>query len=241
MSVDDGANEPAWRPAGFSPQPAGVSPARSYELASTSPAFAGTELEDINVISVYNDMRIPTGRKRGKLPLTVEGYAELDPPNHRLDYLKRDMLDVSELDNDELSFGIPRCDDGKFSARAAWQAVHEVPKRAKTKMHRELHKRVHAVLQQNSLAAVKTIVELATQPYVEDKVRFEASKYIFERLNGKTPEHVVHHQEAPWEQVFSEIQRGPRPADSERLKAIDDGEVQDAEIVESPSRVPRSQ
>lgn len=199
-------------------------------LTHNHPSVNEMDWHDDEVVSVFNGVRIPTGRHVRRRKLHDELWGQLDPTNSRLQLMLNGTLDYQTLDNDELSFGIPRCDDGKFSVKAAWQAAN-LPKTVRNRVQRELYKRANAKLHAGLLGAVDTIVELATQPYAEDKIRFEASKYIFERLNGKTPDHVVHHQEAPWEMVFSNIERGPRPARSERME-IDDGNTQDAVLIE---------
>lgn len=195
-------------------------------LTHNHPSVNEMDWQDDEVVSVYNGVRIPTGRHVRRRKLGDDPWGELDPPNTKLQKLLKGKLDLGSLDNDELSFGIPRCDDGKFSVKAAWQAAY-LPAIPKGKIQRELYKRANQKMHQGLLGAVDTIVELATQPYADDKIRFEAARYVFERLNGKTPDHVVHHQEAPWEMVFSNIERGPRPN-----RQIEDGTIQDAEVVE---------
>lgn len=200
------------------------------QLTHNHPSVNEMDWHDDEVVSVFNGVRIPTGRHIRRRKIGDDPWGELDPANTRLQELLDNKLNLQTLDNIELSFGIPRCDDGKFSVKAAWQAAN-LPKVAKNKLQRELYKRANQKMHAGLLGAVDTIVELATQPYADDKIRFEAAKYVFERLSGKTPDHVVHHQEAPWETVFSNIERGPRPAQSERIE-IEDGNTQDAEIVE---------
>jgi hypothetical protein len=179
-------------------------------------------MEDGKVISIYNGTRIPTGRKsKGRF-----GLGDLDPANSKLYKLLHEELDVADLDNEELTYGVPRCDDGKFSAKAAWQAAR-MPRKIRQRMHRELYKRANDKLHGALLGALDSIVELATEPGVEDAVRFQAAKYVLERLQGKTPEVHVHSQEAPWEVVLSNVQRGPRPT-----KQIDDGNIEEAVVVE---------
>ena len=193
------------------------------------PSMNEMDWHDDEIVSVYNGVRIPTGRHVKHRRIGDDLWGELDPPNTRLQKLMDGTLNLAELDNEEISAGIPRCDDGKFSVKAAWQAAY-LPKMALNRMRRELYSRANRKLQGAMLSSVDTIIELATQPYADDKIRFEAAKYVFERLNGKTPDHVVHHQEAPWEMVFSNIERGPRPTRAERVQ-LEDGNIQDAEVV----------
>lgn len=188
------------------------------------PSMDEVSVEDGLVISMYNGLRIPTGRKRA----SRHGFGDLDPVNSKLRQLLDGTLSVQALDNEELTYGIPRCDDGKFSAKAAWQAA-QMPRKLKHEMYRELYKRADDLLHSGLLGSLQSIIELATEPATEDNVRFQAAKYIFERLRGKTPDVMVHTQEAPWEVVLAGVQRGPRPARAER---IEDGNVEEADVVE---------
>ena len=205
----------------------------SILVTHSHPSINAMDWQDDEIVSVYNGVRIPTGRHVRRRKLGDDPWGELDPANSRLqEMLSNKKFDFTTLDNDELSFGVPRCDDGKFSVKAAWQA-NFIPRVIKNRIQRELYKRANKKLHAGLLGSVDTIVELATEPYAEDKIRFEAAKYILERLQGKTPEHVVHSQEAPWEMVFSNIQRGPRPARGERqLDQLEDGNTVEAEVVE---------
>lgn len=188
------------------------------------PAMDDVDTENGMVVSVYQGVRIPTGRGHPKK--LKFGFGDLDPTNTKLYDLINGDLDLSELDNEEITFGIPKCDDGFFSAKAAWQAA-KLPQRIKVKFHKELYKRANNGLHSGLLGAIESIVEMATSPHVEDATRFRAATYLFERLQGKMPEVIVHSQEAPWEVVLSGVRRGPRKA-----REIDDGNMQDAEVVE---------
>lgn len=188
------------------------------------PSMDDMTVENGKVISIYNGVRIPTGRRRK----STFGFGDLDPTNTKLRLLIAGELDVSELDNEELSFGIPRCDDGKFSAKAAWQAA-KLPARIRHELHRELYRRANDKLHGGLLGALDSIVELATEPATEDSIRFQAAKYIFERLQGKTPDVHVHTQEAPWETLLSGVRRGPRPARAERIDNVVDADIVDDE------------
>jgi|GEM_PF-4248891 len=194
------------------------------------PSLNEMDWEDNELVSVYNGQRIPTGRKFRKRRLGDDPWGDIDPPNTKLNLLLQGRLNLAELSNDEVKYGIPRCDDGKFSAKAAFQAAN-LPKAVRNRLAKELYRRANQKMEGALLDSVDSIVELATQPWVDDNIRFQAAKYIFERLQGKTPERIVHSQEAPWEMVFSNIQRGPRPARAERLE-VEDGNTQDAEVVD---------
>jgi hypothetical protein len=191
------------------------------------PAMNEVDVENGAIVSVYEGVRISTGRRRPKNQ--KYGFGDLDPVNSKLNALLAGELDLAVLDNEEITYGIPRCDDGKFSAKAAWQAAH-LPEKAKAAIRRELYTRASNKLHSGLLPAIDSIVEMATSPHVEDAVRLKAATYLFERLQGKTPEVVIHAQEAPWEVQLAGVRRGPRKVSSER--ALEDGNTQDAEIVE---------
>jgi hypothetical protein len=196
-------------------------------LVYRHPAMDSMDVENGTVVSVYNGVRIPTGRVR--TPDNKFGFGDLDPPNTKLTQILNGTIDWDELDNEEIAYGITKCDDGKFSAKAAWQA-DKLPAKYKHLFHKELYRRANNSLHSGLLGAVGSIVELATSPHVEDRVRFQAATYVLERLQGKTPEVVKHVQDAPWEVQLSGVRRGPRRVRSER--ALEDGNTQDAEIVE---------
>lgn len=202
-------------------------------IARDHPSVAEVEYEDDHIISVYNGLRIPTGRRVINTKGQYHVVGEKDPSNSRLIALMSGNLKMSQLSDDEVQYGIPRCDDGMFSVKAAWQATH-LPNSIRNKLRKELYIRADRRMNGGLLKSIDTIMEFATQPYADDKVRFEAAKYVLERLRGKTPEVIVHSQDKPWEIVYSEIQRGPRPAKSERgdRLRIDDGNIEEAEIVE---------
>jgi hypothetical protein len=185
------------------------------------------EVENGNVVSVYQGVRIDTGRRKGS-PRKI-GFGDLDPRNSKLEKLLKGDLDLSTLTDEEVRYGIPKCDDGKFSAKAAWQAA-VLPPRIKSALQRELYKRADGKLHGALLPAVDSLVELATSAHVDDPVRLKAATYLFERLQGKTPDRVIHTQEAPWEVVLSEVRRGPRQAKADRIE-VEDGNVVEAEVI----------
>lgn len=193
------------------------------EIIQDHPSMRSVQYEEANVISVYNGLHIPTGRRRkGRW-----GYGDIDPPNSRLALLIKDKLDFAELDNEEIAFGIPRCDDGKFSAKAAWQAQVVVPSSVQKKLQAELFRRASAKMSSGLMGAIDSVVELATSAYVEDAVRFKAATWLIERGMGKTPDVVVHEQAKPWEMIIAGVERGPRPQ-----RQVEDGNTIEADVVD---------
>lgn len=171
------------------------------------------------IVSVYNGKRVPTKRKR-----RGGSWGDIDPPNRRMVQLIDGELDVAELDDEEVAYGITKCDDGKFSAKAAYHASR-LPKRVKDQMQRELFKRADRLMRGNLLASIEAIIEIATSPGSEDRDRLKAAQYILERIQGKTPDVVTVSQEKPWEHVLAHVVAGERPA-----RALDNAE--DAEWYE---------
>jgi hypothetical protein len=191
------------------------------------PSMNDMDVENGTVISVYGGVRIPTGRKRK--PGNTHGFGDLDPANTKLSRILLGDIVWEDLDDEEVIYGITKCDDGMFSAKAAWQAA-KLPQKVKKKFQKELYRRAENKLHGGLLPAIDRLVELASSPHVDDRVSFNAATYILERLQGKTPDVVHHVQEAPWEIQLSGVKRGPRPVRSERV--IEDGNTQEAEIVE---------
>lgn len=154
------------------------------------------------LVSMYDGKRIPTKRKKGNGGIMGDG----DPPNSNLVALHHGELDLAELDDEEIAHGIPKCDDGKFSAKAAYQAA-KLPKPVQRKLQQELYRRAENMLRGNLLNAIASIADIAMRPDVEDKDRLKAAQYLLERNMGKVPDVVQHTQDKPWEVVFDSVGR----------------------------------
>lgn len=187
-------------------------------------------LDPTGVVSVYQGRQVPTGRKRTRTR-QYAGYGDLDPTNTRLHQLLQGELDVSELDNDELQYGVPKCDDGKFSVRAAYHAA-KMPNKVRTAIRRELTKRATQMLEGALLDATGRIIEIATSPLSDDKDAMKAAEWIIHRTMGKTPDVVLHQQDKPWEVLVSDISRGSRE-ESRIARGIESNPPLEAEIVET--------
>lgn len=187
-------------------------------------------LDPTGVISVYQGRQIPTGRKRTRTK-AYAGYGDLDPLNTRYYKLLEGELDVSELDNDELQFGTTKCDDGKFSVRAAYQAA-KMPPKVRNAIRRELMKRATQMIEGSVIEATGRIIEIATSPLSDDKDAMKAAEWLIHRAMGKTPDVVVHTQEKPWEVLVSDISRGSRD-ESRSARGIESNPPLEAEIVET--------
>lgn len=186
-------------------------------------------LDPTGVISVFQGRQIPTGRKRTR-SRQYAGYGDLDPLNTRYYKLLEGDLEVSELDNEELQYGVPKCDDGKFSIRAAYQAAR-MPAKIRNAIRRELMKRATEMMEGSLLDATARIIEIATSPLSDDKDAMKAAEWLIHRTMGKTPDVVVHTQEKPWEVLVSDISRGSRE-ESRSARGLESNPPIEAEIVE---------
>lgn len=192
------------------------------------PSKKYAELDPVGAVSVYGGVRIPTGRKR-RNSKSYSGFGDLDPPNTRLYNLMNNVLAIEDLDDEELSYGITKCDDGKFSIRAAYDAA-QLPKGMRSKMLQELRGRTEVRLGSYVMAAVDRLGEIATRANVDDKDALKAIDMLFSRVLGKTPDRVIHSQDKPFEVVLGNIERRTR-AESRRVRGLS-GEELDPEPLE---------
>lgn len=197
--------------------------------AAGDPSKKEAILDPTGVISVYQGRQVPTGRKRTRTK-QYAGYGDLDPTNTRLYRLLEGELDVSELDNEELQYGVTKCDDGKFSVKAAYHAAR-MPSKIRTQIRRELMKRATQMMEGSLLDATSRIIEIATSPLSDDKDAMKAAEWLVHRTMGKTPDVVVHTQEKAWEVLVSDISRGSRE-ESRISRGLESNPPLEAEIVE---------
>lgn len=190
-------------------------------------------LDPNGVISVYRGRQIPTGRKRTR-QRGYAGYGDLDPLNSRLAMLINGELSVDDLDDEELQYGAVKCDDGKFSIRAAYESWH-LPRKIKGAMERELLKRADGRVKGAVLGAIERIVQIATSPASEDKDAMKAAQWLVERAMGKTPDVVMNVEQKKYEVVIENISRGTR-RESRVARGIEAHAPLEAELVdEDPS------
>lgn len=196
-----------------------------------SPALKDAILDPKGVVSVYGKVQIPTGRKK-RVRQGTSGFGDLDPPNSKLARLLLGELEVTELDDEELGYGVPKCDDGRFSVKAAYEASR-VPKRIQAAMKRELMDRANRQIGGNIMNAIGRIVEIATSPSSDDKDAMKAADWLATRFLGKNVEVVEHRQERPFEVVIESIERSSRAGSRERRGQVVEGHVH-AEIAAPP-------
>lgn len=209
-----------------------------------NPAMRHAELDPRGAVSVYGKVRIPTGRKKRRMK-GYSGFGDLDPANSKLIKLLSGDLSVEELDDEELGYGIPKCDDGKFSIKAAYDAA-QIPQRIQAKMQKELIRRASLKMGGNVLAAIDRIVEIATSPSSDDKDAFKAADWLVGRVMGKVPDVVKHTQEKPFEVLIDNIARGSRSESrAARAGEVVEGTFREVEAPQwkpppSPQEVPET-
>lgn len=138
----------------------------------------------------------------------------------RADAIRRQELKLEDLDDEELMKGRVRDADGKFRRGDS----RKIPKAFHEELMRRIIERGVGKMRSNYMAAVDVIVDDVIGDDTTDiRLRYEAAKYVIERLSGKTPDRVaVALDMKPWETVMSKI-----------IKEIPPPEIiTDAEVVE---------
>ena len=192
----------------------------------------GAEGKRTGVVSVYGDRRVPTGRKKDGNGFLGDG----NPPNKRLRDLLNGDLAPAELLDEELAFGVPVCDDGKFSIRAAAQAAN-LPKKLQAQMRRELIKRTKAKLDGGALTAVNAMLEILESETADENARMKVAQYLIDRFMGKTPEKVEIATDKPYQIIQQNILvGGGTRAESRARRGLpehgDYEDVIDAEVID---------
>lgn len=193
------------------------------------PAMRQGILDPAGAVSVYGKVKIPTGRKRYN-SRGYAGFGDLDPPNVRLYQLNNGELSVEDLDDEELSYGITKCSDGKFSIRAAYDASR-IPRSTRNKMLAELRNRTEAKMGSYVLGAIDRLGQIATRPNSDDKDALKAIDMLLSRVVGKVPDRVLHSQDKPFEVLLERIERTTR-ADSRRVRELPVDDIQLDEIAD---------
>lgn len=149
---------------------------------------------------------------------------------------KYGRLDVRELDDEELSRGQVRKEDGTFTDNKSVSIqIHDA-------MVRRLFERADTKLRENLLEAVNTMAEIAKSNSVEPADRIRAATWIYERVRGKVPTEVVVTQDKPFELVLGAVIEGGSRAASRARRGVATEEDMialdnyvEAEVVEEPS------
>lgn len=137
------------------------------------------------------------------------------------------FIGVEDLDDEELRLGKCRNTDGSITG--AHGRTEMVRRDLYDEMIAEHEKRTDEKLRQQLDIAIDTMVDIMTDDTVEPRDRFEASKYLFERVKGKTPEKVsVTVKQEPWQELLGGVAKITRQQSLAQREAID------AELVAAP-------
>lgn len=135
------------------------------------------------------------------------------------------VIGVEDLDDEELRYG--RCRDHNGAIPKSSNKTEMLPRDLYDAMVAEHEKRTDEKLRQNLDDALETMVNIMMDDTVEPRDRFEAAKYLFERVKGKTPERVqVAVTKQPWEEVYAGVAKITRA----QSMALQQGAI-DAEVV----------
>lgn len=140
---------------------------------------------------------------------------------------KYGKLPVTELDDEELSRGQIRKEDGSWTSNQFVSAeIHD-------QMVKQLFERSDEMMRNSLLTAVNTFSEIAAGTAYEPSDRLQAAKFIFQWLRGSTPVKVDVSVEAkPFEQVLEAVFTGGSRAKSRARRGLEGEDIMDAEIVE---------
>lgn len=108
---------------------------------------------------------------------------------------------VSELSPEELARGRLKNADGSFrGAPAKW-----VPAEFHKECIRELMRRGKVLYQENYIAAIEAMTQVATTPSVDVGQRIRAAQFVIERIEGKVPERLEVGVSEPWQEMLAGI------------------------------------
>ena len=142
------------------------------------------------------------------------------------------VLGVEDLDDEELRYG--RCRDLAGHIPKVTNKTEMLPRDLYDAMVAEHERRTDEKLRQNLDDMLEVMVGVAKDDTVEPRDRFEAAKYLFERVKGKTPERVqVAVTQQPWEEVFAGVAKITRAQSMALQQGVIEGEVVgvDSEVV----------
>lgn len=146
----------------------------------------------------------------------------------RQDMFDNGFITVADLDDEELRLGKCRNTDGRIPRTTNKTSM--VRRDLYDEMIAEHEKRTDEKLRQQLDIAIDTMVDIMTDDTAEPRDRFEASKYLFERVKGKTPEKVsVTVKQEPWQELLGGVAKITRQQSLAQREAID------AEVVATPS------
>lgn len=121
----------------------------------------------------------------------------------RADAIRRQEIRVEDLDDEELIRGQVRDADGHFRHGP----LRQIPREFHDELMRRILDRGMEKLRSSYLAAIDVIVDgIVEDRSVDIRLRYDAAKYVIERLAGRTPERVeVGVEMKKWETVMTKI------------------------------------
>jgi hypothetical protein len=136
----------------------------------------------------------------GETRTTNRGLVSVPP---RIQQLLDGTLPIEDLDEEELARGYPRATDGTFRNPPV-----VIPRAIHNRMMQELFRRANTTLKESLSDAAATMTNIINDPKQDPKIRLEASKWLIERIMGKTPEVVVNVEDKRYEKLFDRMARG---------------------------------
>lgn len=153
----------------------------------------------------------------------------------RQDMFRLGFVKVEDLDDEELRVGHCRSEDGVIHQDK--KKIDALPSDVYQAMVQEHARRTNEKLRRQLDIALDTMVEIMVDPTVEPRERFEASKYLFERVAGKTASQVNVEvtQKQPWEEVMGIAHLSREESRRKRGLAADGQQILDAEVEPEPT------
>lgn len=113
------------------------------------------------------------------------------------------VITVEDMDDEELLHGYCRGVDGKFHG-----GPRNVPRAVHQEIQRRLQRRGMGKVQELFFRSVEVMGEVMNDPDATNGERFNAARYVFERVAGKTPDKVeVAMEVKKYEQVLEDVLR----------------------------------
>ena len=141
------------------------------------------------------------------------------------------FLTPQDLDEEELRLG--RCRGANGKVPQGLRRPKTMPTDLFDAMVIEHRSRTEEKLRQNMDDMLDVMIGVAKDDTAEPRERFEAGKYLFERVAGKVPDKVaVQVSSDPWEGTFKDVARITRAEHVARQRRLE-GAI-DAEVVEVP-------
>lgn len=123
----------------------------------------------------------------------------------RPERFRKGLIDVLDLDDEELQRGQIREDDGTFSHKS-----RNVPRAMVEEMTRRFIDRGGELMRSSYLDALKTVSELHRDPNVPAAVRFQAAKWIVDKVIGPDPVVIKMEPDNPVMAMYTRLLSDPK-------------------------------